>query len=172
MLEHGPKGVLVVNLNDNGTQADNHLHQPRHHLVQLRVEYRGYGADHEGVARSRLHLVALVPGRDAAQADEEEDQDTSGEEADEHMSKKQKGAPKQPRGTAAAGRKSRINDPMAALNSKFQVRGVDRLRVVDASAVARIPGVFPVVATFMISEKSSDIILESAAAAAAAVEEK
>ncbi|KZL78185.1 choline dehydrogenase [Colletotrichum tofieldiae] len=50
-------------------------------------------------------------------------------------------------------------DRNAVLDSKFRVRGVDGLRVVDASAFPRIPGVFPVVATFMISQKASDIIL-------------
>lgn len=48
------------------------------------------------------------------------------------------------------------NDTMAVLDSKFRVRGVDGLRVVDASAFARIPGVFPVVSTFIISQKASD----------------
>ncbi|KAK4235594.1 hypothetical protein C8A03DRAFT_46293 [Achaetomium macrosporum] len=50
-------------------------------------------------------------------------------------------------------------DPMAVLDSKFRVRGVSGLRVVDASAFARIPGVFPAVATFMISQKASDDML-------------
>ncbi|KAI0876318.1 GMC oxidoreductase [Hypoxylon argillaceum] len=51
------------------------------------------------------------------------------------------------------------NDTMAVLDSKFRVRGVTGLRVVDASAFARIPGVFPVVSTFMISQKASDDII-------------
>lgn len=51
------------------------------------------------------------------------------------------------------------NDTMAVLDSKFRVRGVRGLRVVDASAFARIPGVFPVVSTFMISQKASDDII-------------
>ncbi len=56
-------------------------------------------------------------------------------------------------------------DPMAVLDSRFRVRGVDGLRVVDASAFARIPGVYPVVATFMISQKATETILNDAAAA-------
>jgi choline dehydrogenase len=53
------------------------------------------------------------------------------------------------------------NDTMAVLDSKFRVRGVAGLRVVDASAFARIPGVFPAVSTFMIGQKASeDIIAE------------
>jgi choline dehydrogenase len=51
------------------------------------------------------------------------------------------------------------DDPMAVLDSKFRVRGVSGLRVVDASAFARIPGVFPAVSTFMISQKASDDML-------------
>ncbi|CAK7209416.1 hypothetical protein SBRCBS47491_000434 [Sporothrix bragantina] len=51
------------------------------------------------------------------------------------------------------------NDPMAVLDSKFRIRGVAGLRVVDASVFARIPGVFPVAPTFMISQKASDDML-------------
>lgn len=51
------------------------------------------------------------------------------------------------------------DDPMAVLDSKFRVRGISGLRVVDASAFARIPGIFPAVSTFMISQKASDEML-------------
>ncbi|KAK4143198.1 uncharacterized protein C8A04DRAFT_29222 [Dichotomopilus funicola] len=51
------------------------------------------------------------------------------------------------------------DDPMAVLDGKFRVRGVSGLRVVDASAFARIPGIFPAVSTFMISQKASDDML-------------
>ncbi|KAI1177720.1 GMC oxidoreductase [Nemania sp. FL0916] len=56
------------------------------------------------------------------------------------------------------------NDTMAVLDSKFRVRGVTGLRVVDASAFARIPGVFPVVSTFLISQKASDEMIAEAQA--------
>ncbi|CAK7230635.1 hypothetical protein SEUCBS140593_007652 [Sporothrix eucalyptigena] len=52
------------------------------------------------------------------------------------------------------------DDPLAVLDSKFRVRGVAGLRVVDASAFARIPGVFPVAPTFIISQKASDDMFE------------
>ena len=52
------------------------------------------------------------------------------------------------------------NDTMAVLDSKFRVRGVAGLRVVDASAFARIPGIFPAVSTFTISQKISDEMIE------------
>lgn len=54
------------------------------------------------------------------------------------------------------------NDPMAVLDSKFRVRGVRGLRVSDASAFPRVPGPFPVLPTFMLSEKATESILEDA----------
>jgi choline dehydrogenase len=51
------------------------------------------------------------------------------------------------------------SDPMAVLDSKFRVRGVDSLRVVDASVFPRIPGFFIAVPTYMVSEKAADVIL-------------
>jgi choline dehydrogenase len=50
-------------------------------------------------------------------------------------------------------------DKMAVLDSKFNVRGTSSLRVVDGSAFPRTPGAFPVVPTFMLSEKASEVIL-------------
>lgn len=55
------------------------------------------------------------------------------------------------------------DDPMAVLDSKFRVRGVPGLRVVDASAFPRIPGYFIATAIFMISEKAADEVLAQAA---------
>jgi choline dehydrogenase len=51
-------------------------------------------------------------------------------------------------------------DPMAVLDSRFRVRGVRNLRVVDASVFPRIPGIFIVTNIYMISEKASDVIAE------------
>jgi len=53
-------------------------------------------------------------------------------------------------------------NPWAVLDSKFRVRGVSGLRVVDGSAFPRTPGAFPVVATFLMSEKASEDVLEDA----------
>jgi choline dehydrogenase len=53
-------------------------------------------------------------------------------------------------------------DPMAVLDSRFRVRGVEGLRVVDASVFPRIPGYFIVSAVYMISEKAAEVILEDA----------
>lgn len=64
-------------------------------------------------------------------------------------------------GTAKIGADS---DPMAVLDSQFRVRGVDGLRVVDASVFPRIPGIFIQSAIFMISEKAADVILNRTSA--------
>jgi len=64
-----------------------------------------------------------------------------------------------PTSTAAIGADG---DPKAVLDSRFRVRGVKGLRVVDASVFPRIPGVFPVVSTFMVAEKGSDVLKEDA----------
>jgi len=53
-------------------------------------------------------------------------------------------------------------DVKAVLDSRFCVRGVQRLRVVDASVFPKIPGYFIVSAVYMVSEKASDVILEDA----------
>jgi choline dehydrogenase len=52
------------------------------------------------------------------------------------------------------------DNPMAVLDSRFRVRGVRNLRVVDASIFPRIPGIFIVTNVYMISEKASDVIAE------------
>lgn len=49
-------------------------------------------------------------------------------------------------------------DPTAVLDSSFRVRGVQNLRVVDASVFSEIPGFFVVMPTYMISEKAADVI--------------
>ena len=54
------------------------------------------------------------------------------------------------------------NDPDAVLDSKFRVRGVKGLRVVDASVFPRIPGFFVVMPIYMIAEKAADAILADA----------
>lgn len=51
------------------------------------------------------------------------------------------------------------DNPMAVLDSKFRVRGVDNLRVVDASIFPDIPGIFIQSAIFMASEKAADAII-------------
>ncbi|KAI1385916.1 GMC oxidoreductase [Hypoxylon trugodes] len=59
-------------------------------------------------------------------------------------------------GTCAIGN---VSDPMSVLDSKFRVKGVKGLRVVDASVFPKPPGAFPVLPTFMISKKAAKTIL-------------
>ena len=51
-------------------------------------------------------------------------------------------------------------DRNAVLDSKFRVRGVDNLRVVDASVHPFVPGAYPVLPTFVLSEKATEAILQ------------
>lgn len=55
------------------------------------------------------------------------------------------------------------DDPMAVLDSKFRVRGVAGLRVVDASVYPKIPGTFTAVSTYMVAEKAADEMLSELA---------
>lgn len=52
-------------------------------------------------------------------------------------------------------------DARAVLDGDFRVRGVKNLRVVDASVFPDIPGFFIVTPIYMISEKASDVILDT-----------
>jgi choline dehydrogenase-like flavoprotein len=52
---------------------------------------------------------------------------------------------------------------MAVLDTDFRVRGVQGLRVVDASVYPRIPGTFTAVSTYLVGEKAADVILQEAA---------
>lgn len=52
------------------------------------------------------------------------------------------------------------NDPLAVLDGDFRVRGVDSLRVVDASVFPRIPGFFVALPVHQIAEKASDVIIQ------------
>ncbi|KAL9080418.1 MAG: hypothetical protein Q9157_000803 [Trypethelium eluteriae] len=51
------------------------------------------------------------------------------------------------------------DDPNAVLDSQFRVRGVQNLRVVDASVFPAIPGIFIQAPILMVSEKAADVIL-------------
>ena len=50
-------------------------------------------------------------------------------------------------------------DENAVLDSDFRVRGVENLRVVDASVFPKIPGFFIVSSVYTIGEKAADVIL-------------
>jgi choline dehydrogenase len=59
------------------------------------------------------------------------------------------------------------NDPMAVLDADFRVRGVDGLRVVDASVFPRIPGTYICLPVYMVSEKAADVVIAAAKESAA-----
>lgn len=52
------------------------------------------------------------------------------------------------------------DDPMAVLDSKFRVRGVQNLRVVDASVFPEIPGIFIQAPIIIMAEKAADVIMK------------
>jgi choline dehydrogenase len=49
---------------------------------------------------------------------------------------------------------------MACLDSQFRVRGVEGLRVVDASSFPRVVGSFPTMTIAILAEKATDVILQ------------
>ncbi|KAJ6078483.1 hypothetical protein N7467_008236 [Penicillium canescens] len=54
-------------------------------------------------------------------------------------------------------------DEKAVLDSDFRVRGVNGLRVVDASVFPKIPGYYVALPIYMISEKAAEVIIADAA---------
>lgn len=55
------------------------------------------------------------------------------------------------------------DDDMAVLDSDFRVRGVDGLRVVDASIFPKIPGYYIALPIYIVSERAADVIISEAA---------
>ena len=56
------------------------------------------------------------------------------------------------------------DDPTAVVDAQLRVRGVDNLRVVDASIMPLLMGGHPQMAVYAIAEKAADMIRESAGA--------
>ena len=52
------------------------------------------------------------------------------------------------------------NDPMAVVDPKLKVLGIDNLRVIDASIMPRVVGGNTNAATVMIGEKGADMIIK------------
>ena len=53
---------------------------------------------------------------------------------------------------------ARSTDPMAVLDPQLRVKGVSRLRVVDASAMPKLPAVNPNITVMTMAEKCADLI--------------
>jgi choline dehydrogenase len=51
-----------------------------------------------------------------------------------------------------------VDDPMAVLDPELRVKGVDRLRVVDASAMPKLPAVNPNITVMTMAEKCADLV--------------
>ena len=60
-----------------------------------------------------------------------------------------------PAGTARMGA---LDDPMAVLDPQLRVKGVERLRVVDASAMPKLPAINPNITVMTMAEKCADLI--------------
>ncbi|ADG98918.1 glucose-methanol-choline oxidoreductase [Segniliparus rotundus DSM 44985] len=60
-----------------------------------------------------------------------------------------------PAGTARMGA---ADDPMAVLDPQLRVKGTQRLRVVDASAMPKLPAVNPNITVMMMAERCADLI--------------
>lgn len=61
---------------------------------------------------------------------------------------------------AATARMGAPDDPMAVLDPQLRVKGVQRLRVVDASAMPKLPAVNPNISVMSMAEKCADLIRE------------
>lgn len=59
---------------------------------------------------------------------------------------------------AATARMGAVTDPMAVLDPQLRVKGVSRLRVVDASAMPKLPAVNPNITVMTMAEKCADLI--------------
>ncbi|PNY28773.1 Oxygen-dependent choline dehydrogenase [Tolypocladium capitatum] len=129
----------------------------------INFEYFANGGDEDiqglvdGVAFAR-NIFDSVPGRNATAGESYPGRDISSPESVRQYVKDEAYG-HHPTGTASIGGD---DDPLAVLDSRFRVRGVQGLRVVDASIFPVVPGTFPLIAVFMISEKASDVILQDA----------
>jgi choline dehydrogenase len=55
-----------------------------------------------------------------------------------------------------------VDATKSCVDSRFRVHGVASLKIVDASVFSRPMGAFPILPTFLISTKASDVILQDA----------
>ena len=62
---------------------------------------------------------------------------------------------------AATARMGAVTDPMAVLDPQLRVKGTSRLRVVDASAMPKLPAVNPNITVMTMAEKCADLIRQS-----------
>ncbi len=65
---------------------------------------------------------------------------------------------------AATAKMGSVSDPTAVLDPELRVKGVSRLRVVDASAMPKLPAVNPNITVMAMAEKCADLIRQTHAA--------
>lgn len=137
---------IQFNLFDSGVTANDEVHED----IQPLIEVIEFGRESFGNATAPWNdYVEEFPGP-AVQTQAEIAQFIKNEAWGHHAA-----------GTAKIGAAS---DAGAVLDSKFRVRGVSGLRVVDASVFPEVPGYFPVVSVYMVSEKAADVMLSDIAA--------
>jgi choline dehydrogenase len=54
-----------------------------------------------------------------------------------------------------------LDDPMAVVDPMLRVRGIDGLRVVDASVFPQLTTINPMVTVYLIAERAADLIASS-----------
>ncbi|KAK3933910.1 hypothetical protein QBC46DRAFT_359383 [Diplogelasinospora grovesii] len=114
------------------------------YAADLQAMYEAIQLSRDAVSRSLVPVKEVLPGADKQTQEQVEEYVKDGAWG-HHASS-----------TCPIGPDS---DPMAVLDSKFRVRGVQGLRVVDASVYPRIPGTFTAVSTYMVAEKAAVEIL-------------
>lgn len=137
-----PRDTPDINLRFFETRADEDLEEMLDGVKILRGALRAAG---EGV--NPFDEISPCPGVNSTCSDEAQKEVLKLQAHSHH-----------PTSTCAIGGD---DDVMAVLDSKFRVRGVKNLRVVDASAFPVLPGAFPVCPTMMLGEKASEDILSA-----------
>jgi choline dehydrogenase len=148
LKSNNPFDVPEINFNFyQGPDANHPTNDADHDLDAMVEGVRLARQLFSGVAAPVGPLVELIPGKEVQSADQLKD-------LIKHNSFSHHAASTCPIGAD--------DDPMACLDSRFRVRGVESLRVVDASVFPQVPGTFPQLPVYMISEKACDVILEDA----------
>ncbi|KAL2850390.1 GMC oxidoreductase-domain-containing protein [Aspergillus pseudodeflectus] len=136
---------------------------PRHTPgINFRFFDERRGADHDlssmaegvGLAQEMFSRVSKVVGE---QVEEHPDAHVQGDAVKQAI--KHRAFSHRASSTCAIGSD---NDPFACLDSKFRVRGVGGLRVVDALVFPRVSGAYLELPIFMISEKAADVVIQDA----------
>ncbi|KAL1595196.1 hypothetical protein SLS60_009884 [Paraconiothyrium brasiliense] len=141
-----PRDTPLINFNsfDTGTTTDG-------------ADAKDLQALYEGMQFSRKIFDSLIP----VDGDFEEvwpGRQTSSEEAVKQFAKDEAWG----HHACCTAKIGADGDDTAVLDSKFKVRGVQGLRVVDASVFPKIPGFYIAVPVYMVSEKAAEVILEDA----------